>query len=93
MSASALGHTEELTVGMSLLTQGADQFTGTASYIHELLREFGRQQSGAHPRPVQRARVCGVSDHAGDNVRITQAAHSHWIPMIPTKWRARSRCC
>lgn len=39
MSPSAGGG--ELTVGMSLLTQGADQFTGTASYVRGLLREFG----------------------------------------------------
>ena len=29
-------------VGLSLLTQGADQLTGTATYVRELVRELGR---------------------------------------------------
>lgn len=33
----------EIVLGMSLLTQGAEQFTGTATYVRELLREFGRR--------------------------------------------------
>jgi glycosyltransferase involved in cell wall biosynthesis len=33
----------ELVVGMGLLTQGADQFTGTATYVRELLRELGQR--------------------------------------------------
>lgn len=33
---------DQLAVGMSLLTQGADQFTGTATYVRELLLELGR---------------------------------------------------
>jgi len=33
----------DLVVGMSLLTQAADQFTGTATYVRELLLEFGQR--------------------------------------------------
>lgn len=32
----------QLVIGLSLVTQGAGQFTGTATYVRELLREFGR---------------------------------------------------
>jgi glycosyltransferase involved in cell wall biosynthesis len=37
----------ELVVGMSLLTQGADQFTGTATYVRELLLAMGRRMAQA----------------------------------------------
>jgi glycosyltransferase involved in cell wall biosynthesis len=47
MSSSATaGNDAALTLGMSLLTQAPDQFTGTASYVRGLLREFARPERG-----------------------------------------------
>ena len=61
-------------VGMSLLTQGPEQFTGTSSYIRELLREFAR-----HPSGVSIHGLCNehafeaFRDCAADRVRLTSA--------------------
>lgn len=37
-----------LVVGMALLTQGAEQFTGTATYVRELLAQLGQSADRVH---------------------------------------------
>lgn len=75
MSSSAIGGAPDLTVGMSLLTQGADQFTGTASYVRGLLRELARQPLGiaVHGLCHEHA-LAAFGDCAAHNVRLTRAA-------------------
>jgi glycosyltransferase involved in cell wall biosynthesis len=68
MSSSAIVHDDDLTIGMSLLTQGAAQFTGTASYIRELLRECGRRPSGLHIHGL-------CNEHAFEAFRDCASAH------------------
>jgi glycosyltransferase involved in cell wall biosynthesis len=67
--------TEPITVGMSLITQGADQFTGTSSYIQELLREFSRHPSGIRVHALCNEHAFAVfGDYESDRVSLTLAA-------------------
>lgn len=65
----------ELVVGMSLLTQGADQFTGTATYVRELLRELGtRGGSGRVEVLCNEHALAQFGDCASARVTLTRAA-------------------
>jgi glycosyltransferase involved in cell wall biosynthesis len=63
---------DQLRVGISLISQGPGQFTGTATYMRELLGEFGRRH-----RPLSIEVLCNEhpvgldsqSSHAGISVR------------------------
>ena len=71
---AAAGDAGELTVGMSLLTQAPDQFTGTASYVRGLLREFARPggQIAIHGLCNEHA-LAVFADCAAPRVRLTGA--------------------
>ena len=64
----------ELTVGLSLLTQGAHQFTGTASYVRGLLREFAREPLGVGVHALCNEHALrAFGGCARGNVRVTPA--------------------
>jgi glycosyltransferase involved in cell wall biosynthesis len=65
---------DALTVGMSLLTQGVDQFTGTASYVRALLREFSFAATGVDVDALCNEHALAVfGGCASSSVRLTRA--------------------
>lgn len=65
-------------VGMSLLTQAADQFTGTSSYVRALLREFGRHPSGVRVHALCNEHAMSTfGESASERVDLTLAAGIH----------------
>lgn len=60
---------------MSLLTQGADQFTGTGTYVRELLRELGQRTEQARVEVLCNEHASTYfRDCASPGVRLTRAS-------------------
>lgn len=72
---------EPITVGMGLLTQHADQFTGTATYVRQLLLEFARRGEQVHVEAL-------CNPHA---VAHFESCASSAVALRPVAWRGPER--